>query len=145
DRTVERRADQLDAGAQDVGEAQEDRQLDAAAGELVDELLHVDRAVAVAARRDDQAALVVDREVAAAPARDVVQVQRVGAGPASEWIVREECSSAGHLLRHAVTAFWPGAQWVIGAVGPDQRGSVARAETKLSWSAPRLAATSRAS
>src|SRR5687768_5250090 len=43
-RVVERAAQQLDARAQDVAEAQEDRQLDAASDELVDQLLHVDRA-----------------------------------------------------------------------------------------------------
>ena len=44
DRAVERAAQQLDARPQDVAEAEQDRQLDAARDELVDQLLHVDRA-----------------------------------------------------------------------------------------------------
>ena len=88
-RALERRAEQLDARLQDVGEPQQDRQLDAARDELVDELLHVDRAVALSPRRDDEVALVVDPEVSAAPARDVVGVVGIGGGPPAQWIVCE--------------------------------------------------------
>src|SRR3954463_14326458 len=54
DRARERAAEQLDARAEDVGEPQQDRQLDAATAELVDQLLHVDRAVTLTTRLDDQ-------------------------------------------------------------------------------------------
>jgi len=96
DRAVERRAEQLDARLQDVGEAQQDRQLDAARDELVDELFHVDRALSLATRRHDQIALIVDVEVAAAPPRDVVGVVRVGGRPPAERIMCEQELGARH-------------------------------------------------
>jgi hypothetical protein len=96
DRAVERAADQLDPRPQHVGEAQQDRQLDAAAVELVDQLAHVDLAVAGAARRDDQVALLADVEVAAAPALDAVGLQRLRAGPAAERILCKHRLRSSH-------------------------------------------------
>ncbi len=97
-RVVERAAEQLDASAQDVAEPQEDRELDAACGELVDQLLHVDLAVAFTAWLDDQVALVVHGKVAASPPRDVVRVVRVGGSPPAERIGRDQSLRAGHGL-----------------------------------------------
>jgi hypothetical protein len=105
DRSVEGAADELDAGAEDVGEAQQDGQLDAATGELVDELLHVDLAAALATRGDDHVALFADAEVTAAPPRDVVGVEGVGGGPPAQRIVGEENLGAGHFRQLAGTAF----------------------------------------
>jgi hypothetical protein len=99
DRAVEGAAEQLDASAQDVAEAQQDRQLDAARDQLGDQLLHVDHAGAgrVATRLHDEVARVVHAEVAASPARDVVRVVGVGGSPPAQRIMRQQCLRAGHV------------------------------------------------
>ena len=101
DRAVERCAQELDPRLQDIAEAQQDRQLDAARDELVDELFHVDRArtFAGAPWRDDQVTRVVDAEVTAAPSRDVVGIVRVRRRPAAKRIVSEEELGACHRLQ----------------------------------------------
>jgi hypothetical protein len=139
DRGVERAAQQLDPRAQDVAEPEQDRQLDAARDQLVDQLLHIDRArrgdrhhvgrrgghggsrrracagVHRRPRRDDQVALFVDAEVAASPARDVVRVVRVGEAPPAQRIVSDECLRAGHF-DHALTHNSPVTQWELRGV-----------------------------
>ena len=68
----ERLVDLADAMAEDVGEAEQDRELDAAFLELIDEFLEVDRLLGLLVRMDDDVALVVDGEVALAPVADAV-------------------------------------------------------------------------
>ena len=81
DRLLEGVGDLADAVAEDVGEAQQDRQLDAAVLELIDQLLEVDGLVGVLVRVDGDVALVVDAEVALAPVADAVGIDRVLHGP----------------------------------------------------------------
>ena len=64
--------DLADAVAEDVGEAQQDRQLDAAGLELIDQLLEVDRLVGAFVRVDGDVARLVDAEIAFAPVANAV-------------------------------------------------------------------------
>ena len=57
---------------EDVGEAEQDRELDAAVLELIDEFLEVDRSLGVLVRMDGDVAELVDAEVAFAPVADAV-------------------------------------------------------------------------
>ena len=59
---------------QDVGEADQDRQVDAAQHQRIDQFLEVDGAGGVLFRVDADVAVLAHREVALAPARDVVEV-----------------------------------------------------------------------
>ena len=70
-----------DAALEDVGEADEQRQPDAAAGDLVDELLEVDLAVLGAGGVRLDVPCLVDREVVVAPVLDAVNLGRVGHVP----------------------------------------------------------------
>jgi len=99
DRAVERAAQELDAGAQDVAEAEQDRQLDATRDQLGDQLLHIDDAGVgcVTTWLDDEVAGLVHAEVAAAPARDVVRVVGVGGGPPAQRIMRQQCLRTSHV------------------------------------------------
>ena len=81
DRGLEGVVDLAQAVLQDVGEADQDRQVDAAQLQPIDQLLQVDRRGRVLGRVDPHVALVADREVALAPAGDVVQLAGVGRGP----------------------------------------------------------------
>src|SRR6202035_5568652 len=65
----------------DLREADEERQADAALPHLVDELFQVDGGGAGAAGMDGDMAPPVNREVAVPPAADVVEVHRVRGGP----------------------------------------------------------------
>src|SRR5262249_53783745 len=71
-RRLEGVVDLADAVAEDVGEAEQDRQLDAAGLEVVEELLEVDGVVGPLVGVDDDVAVLVDREVALAPVADTV-------------------------------------------------------------------------
>ena len=66
-----------DAMAQDIGEAQQDRQLNAAVLQLVDERLQVDGLVGAFVGMDRDMALVVDAEVPLAPVLDFVDIKGV--------------------------------------------------------------------
>src|SRR5262249_48068328 len=65
-------ADLGDAMAKDVGEAEQDRQLDAAGLELIDQLLQVDRLFGSLAGMNGDVPGLVDGEVALAPVTDSV-------------------------------------------------------------------------
>ena len=69
--------DLADAMAEDVGEAEQDRQLDAAGLELVDEFLEVDRLLGRLVGMDGDVAGLVDAEVALAPVADAVEFEGV--------------------------------------------------------------------
>ena len=69
--------DLADAMAEDVGEAEQDRQLDAARLELVDELLEVDRLFGPLVRMDGDVPRLVDAEVALAPVADAVGLEGI--------------------------------------------------------------------
>ena len=66
-----------DAVAQDVGEADEDRQLDAACLELVDEFFEIDGLVGAFVGLNGDVAGFIDAEVSLAPQANVVGVDRV--------------------------------------------------------------------
>src|SRR6185312_13990597 len=72
-----------DAVLEDVVEADEQRQVDAAAPHFVDELLHVDRRRRRSVGRDADVARVVDRKVTAAPRAHRIHLGRVGHSPAA--------------------------------------------------------------
>ena len=72
-----------DAMAEDVGEAEQDRQLDAAELQLIDELLEVDGLCGILRRVDANVAIRADREVALAPSIDLVEFGRIGDRPGS--------------------------------------------------------------
>src|SRR5207253_5165350 len=59
--------DFADAMAKNIGEADQDRQLDAAFLELIDEVFEVNGLVGILVRMDGAVALIVDAEVAFAP------------------------------------------------------------------------------
>ena len=66
---------------QDLGESQEDREIDAADLQPVDELLEVDGLRRVLVGMDHEVSLGPDGEIAVPPAGDLVQVGRVGGAP----------------------------------------------------------------
>ncbi len=63
-----------EAMLEDVGEADQDGQIDAAQHQRVDQFLEVDRARRVLFRVHQHVAIVADRKVALAPARHVIKV-----------------------------------------------------------------------
>ncbi len=67
--------------AQDVGEAEEDGELDAAHLELIDEFLQVDGVIGPFVGMDGDVAELVDVEVAFAPAMDAVHFDGVSNFP----------------------------------------------------------------
>ncbi len=71
-RALEGLMDFPDAVLQDLGEADQDRQVDAAQDEGVDEILQVDPAARVLGRVHDQVAVFADPEVTLAPTCDIV-------------------------------------------------------------------------
>ena len=94
--------DLADAVAEDVGEAQQDRQLDAAFLELIDELLEVDRLLGRLVRLDGDVAVLVDGEVALAPVADAVGVHCVGNFPLFHPLGLQALGHRRILLRGAV-------------------------------------------
>ena len=64
--------DLADAVAEDVGEAEQDRQLDAAGLQLIDQVLEVDGLLGALVGMDGDVAGLVDAEVAFAPVADAV-------------------------------------------------------------------------
>src|SRR5581483_2274128 len=74
DRALEALVEELDAGAEDVIEADEERRGDPAPHELFHELLEIDRALPLAGGRDGHVPLVVDREVSETPVADAVEL-----------------------------------------------------------------------
>jgi hypothetical protein len=77
DRLLERAEQLLDAPPQDVGEADQHRQVDAAVAQVVDERLEVDRQRARTRGSDLDVAGVVDGEEVATPTVDVVELDGV--------------------------------------------------------------------
>jgi len=77
DRLLEGVVDFADAVTEDVGETEQDRQLDAAGLQLVHDLLEVDRLVGAFAGVDGDVAGLVDSEVPLAPQADAVRLQGV--------------------------------------------------------------------
>ena len=69
--------DLADAVAQDVGEAQQQRQLDAAGLQLIDDFLEVDGLVGALVRVDGDVAEFVDAEIPLAPKADAVGLDGV--------------------------------------------------------------------
>ena len=80
--------DVLQPVLEDVAEADERRQVDAAALQVVDQLLEVDGPVRVLRGMHLDVAVLADREVALAPALDFVQLGGVGGRPALAHVVR---------------------------------------------------------
>ena len=66
---------------QDVGEANQDRQVDAAEDERIDQLLQVDRASGILFRVDADMSVLPHREVSLAPTSDIVEVAGQLRGP----------------------------------------------------------------
>src|SRR5690606_26514879 len=81
DRLVEGAVQVPHAVAQDVGEAQEQREADATALDLLHELLDVHARCARSGRMGDHVPSFVDAEVGAAPVADAVRVLRIGDRP----------------------------------------------------------------
>ncbi len=81
DRGPERLVQLHDARPQDVLEADEDRELDAAADDVVDDGLDVDRVAGGALGLVDEVAVLAHREVVLSPAFDVVELRRVFGRP----------------------------------------------------------------
>ena len=77
DGALERRVDLAEAVLEDVGEADEDGKADAAELQAIDQLLEVDRARRILGRMHLDVPGAVDREVAVAPARNLVELARV--------------------------------------------------------------------
>ncbi len=69
--------DLADAVAQDVGEAQEDGQLDAAGLQLVDHFLEIDGLVGPLVRMDGDVTRLVDSEISLPPVADAVHLDGV--------------------------------------------------------------------
>ena len=86
--------DLADAVPEDVGEAEQDRQLMPRSCELIDQFLQVDRAQRILGRVDVDVAVVADREVALAPALDFVELGRFGGGPVFAHVVRRTHTAA---------------------------------------------------
>ena len=88
DRLLERARQRRDAQLQDVRDAQQDRQLEAAAAQVFDQLGQRELGAALAHRLHDQVALVVDRERFAAPGGQLVELGAVAGRPGAEFLVR---------------------------------------------------------
>ena len=69
--------DLADAMAEDVREAEQDRQLDAARLELIDQLLEVDRLVGILVGMDGDVPLGIDPEIILAPVANAVRLQGI--------------------------------------------------------------------
>ncbi len=81
DRVLKRAVDLTEPVLQDVGEADQDRYREAAQLQPVDETLQVDAAIGIFGGMDLQVALLGDREVALAPAGDIVEFRRFSGRP----------------------------------------------------------------
>ena len=98
--------DFADAMAEDVGEAEQDRQLNAALLELIDEVLQVDGLFGPLVGMDGDMALVVDAEVALAPVTHLINVQSVLELPLVDHF-HQECASQE---RTVVSSQWSAAR-----------------------------------
>ena len=78
---LERAVDVGEPLPEDVAEADEDRQADAAQLQVIDQLLQVDPALGILRRVDADVAVRADGEVALAPALDLVELGGVGDRP----------------------------------------------------------------
>jgi len=74
--------------AEDVGKAQQQRRLEVAGLQVLDQLPQVDRQVGVAGGVGDDVPGLVDREVFPAPAGDAVELGRVGDRPCGAVLLR---------------------------------------------------------
>ena len=81
DRSLEGAGDVAQAMLQDVGKAHQDRQRDAAHLQAIHQLLEVDRPLALLGRVHEHVPVLANREVAVAPAVDVVQLGRIDGRP----------------------------------------------------------------
>src|SRR5690606_6000403 len=81
DRALKGGVDLRETMLEDVGEAEQDRRAQATQLEPIDEAFEIDAAGRILGGMDHQVALLVDREVALAPARDVVELGRLGGCP----------------------------------------------------------------
>jgi hypothetical protein len=88
DRVLERLVNILEAVLQDVAEAEERGQADAAKLQIVHELLQIDRPVRVLGRVNPDVAAVGDREVSLSPPGNFVELGRVAGGPCVADVVR---------------------------------------------------------
>ena len=73
-----------DAMAEDVGEAEQDRQLNAACLQLIDQVLQVDGLFGALVRVDGDMAIVVDAEVSFAPVANAVRLDGILSFPLVE-------------------------------------------------------------
>ena len=94
DRLLEGAEQLRQARLQDVGEPDEDRQVQAAAAEVVHQLLQVDLEGARTGGRHRHVAGLVDREEVAAPAPDVVQLGGIPDRPGPEFSLQRAAPSA---------------------------------------------------
>ena len=88
-----------DAMAEDVREAEQDRQLDAACLELVDEFLEVDRLVGPLVRVDGDVPRVVDAEIVLAPVADTISLDRIINFPGISDFLLDNFRHSRHLPR----------------------------------------------
>src|ERR1019366_8759128 len=84
-----------DAMTQNIGEAQQDRQLDAALLQLIDELFQVDGLLGAFVGMDRDMAFFVYAEIAFAPVLDLVDIHRVLDFPLVDEFHQESASRAG--------------------------------------------------
>ena len=83
---------------QDVAEANQRRQADAAKLEMIDQLLQIDRPARLLRRMDLDVAVLADGEVSLPPAGDLVHLSGIDGGPGFSDVV---CGTRGHRLSHA--------------------------------------------
>src|SRR5690606_22805811 len=81
DRVLERLVDALDLRAQHVLEPDQDRELYAAAAQLLDDVDDVHRRRGRIERTHGNVPVLVDEEVGVAPARDAIELRRIGNAP----------------------------------------------------------------
>ena len=112
DRLLERAAELLDARAQDVGEADQEREVEAAAAQVVDQLLEVDAGRARPAGVTSMWPASLMREEVATPAVDVVELEGVLDRPGPELVcncppppARNSATDHSRVQRPASLAF----------------------------------------
>ena len=88
DGALEGFVDVLEPMLQDVAEADERRQADAAQLQVIDQLLEIDRPARLLGRVDLDLTVLTDGEVALAPAGDLVELGGVDVGPGLAHVVR---------------------------------------------------------
>ena len=97
DGVLERVVNLAQAMLEDAGEADQDRQVDAAELQAVDQLLEIDAAVRVLGGMDQHVPVSADRKISFAPTGDLIQFGGIGGRPALGLLLKHRRDSPGSI------------------------------------------------